>query len=315
MSPLQLPIRKLGSVETSVCSPSCTYCHPDTRSPLGCLCCSGAAYKAPGILLVPVPAVQPLSVLRTERTAGIRPCSSGNILATIPKHHLWGKFTAQSPLHGGCHKHWLCSGSQKHPCGRFQKLNLHTWDMVHVRLQDPGVLPHRATCSHAQNYRERASLVAWHSKKALHALCPLSRGGVTFRPNETALKRSFFSYNTTCLQFLCLLLMQTLIPCQVCHCSASSSPHLPAAPWLDHLSHKQTARLSLGKSICSRVTCGMSGICLGVEGSALSCRLRFQIRESRLCLGPCTHEVPLGPVPVIQGLFLALTHLCFFPLR
>lgn len=173
-------------------SPSCTYCHPDTCSPLGCLCCSGAAYKAPGILLVPVPAVQPLSVLRTERTAGIRPCSSGNILATIPKHHLWGKFTVQSPLHGGCHKHWLCSGSQKHPCGRFQKLNLHTWDMVHVRLQDPGVLPHRATCSHAQNYRERASLVAWHSKKALHALCPLSRGGVTFRPNETALKRSFF---------------------------------------------------------------------------------------------------------------------------
>lgn len=97
MSPLQLPIRKLGSVETSVCSPSCTYCHPDTRSPLGCLCCSGAAYKAPGILLVPVPAVQPLSVLRTERTAGIRPCSSRNILATIPKHHLWGKFTAQVP--------------------------------------------------------------------------------------------------------------------------------------------------------------------------------------------------------------------------
>lgn len=179
-------------METSVCSPSCTYCHPDTRSPLGCLCCSEAACKAQGILLVLVPAVQPLSVLRTERTAGIRPCSTGNLLATIPKHHLWGKFTAQSPLHGGCHKHWLCSGSQKHPCGRFQKLNLHTWDMVHVRLQDPGVLPHRATCSHAQNYRERASLVAWHSKKALHALCPLSRGGVTFRPNDTALKRSFF---------------------------------------------------------------------------------------------------------------------------
>lgn len=128
VSPLQLLIWKLGSVETSVppaaltavltCVPHCFTSKP------GCLCCSGAACKAPGVL-APMPAVQLLSALRTENTVRIKPCSSGNLLTTTPKYHLWSKFTTQSSLHGGCHKHWLCLGSQKHVCGRFQKLNLH----------------------------------------------------------------------------------------------------------------------------------------------------------------------------------------------
>lgn len=125
-SPLQLLIRKLGSVEASipptalsVILTSVPHCF---TSKLGCLCCSGAACKSPGIL-APVPAVQHCLPSGQRALQGSNRGSTGKLLATTPKYHLQGKFTTQSSLHGGCHKHWLCPGSQKHLCGKFQKLN------------------------------------------------------------------------------------------------------------------------------------------------------------------------------------------------
>lgn len=88
VSPLHLETGFCGNF----CSPSCitailTLVPHCFTTELGCVCCPGAACKAPG---APVPSAQPLSAHRTGSTARIKPCSTANRMAAIPKYHLWG---------------------------------------------------------------------------------------------------------------------------------------------------------------------------------------------------------------------------------
>lgn len=66
VSPLQLLIWKLGSVETSVCFLSCTYCHPDTRSPL--------LHKQPRVSLL---------LRNCLQSSGCSPCTCACCPATV----------------------------------------------------------------------------------------------------------------------------------------------------------------------------------------------------------------------------------------
>lgn len=158
-----------------------------------------------------------------------------------------------SPHHSCC----VCPGDQQHPCAWFQELQ--AWDMVHVPLQAPVVLLYKATSFLAQNKGKTPSLVSCGRLPALH------RG--TARPSEPA---CVYSHNTTACS--CCASSR----CRGCAAGAHAHPAqglpsvhsvlpppLPAAPRVNHLSHKQTTHLSLEKSISSRVTCGTSGICLG----------------------------------------------------
>lgn len=122
VSPLHLETGFCGNF----CSPSCITAiltpvpHCFTTE-LGCVCCPGAACKAPG---APVPSAQPVCPQDREhcKDQTMQHWKSNGSYSKIP---FTGQFTTQSSLHSDCHKHWLCPGSQKHLCGRFQKLNLH----------------------------------------------------------------------------------------------------------------------------------------------------------------------------------------------
>lgn len=105
----------------------------------------------------------------------------------------------------------------------------------------------------------------WQQTSTACRLPALHRG--TARPSEPA---RVYPHNT--IAFSCCASSR----CRGCAAGAHAHPAqglpsvhsvppppLPAAPRVNHLSHKQTTHLSLEKSISSRVTCGTSGICLG----------------------------------------------------
>lgn len=107
--------------------PQLHYCHPDTRSSLlhhrtwVCLLSRSCLQSSRcSCAFCPAPVCPQDREHCKDQT--MQHCKSNGSYSKIP---FTRQFTTQSSLHSDCHKHWLCPGSQKHLCGRFQKLNLH----------------------------------------------------------------------------------------------------------------------------------------------------------------------------------------------